>query len=147
MSLVLKRPATQELLSLDHEKTALAVRALSSIAITQRTSPGSFRVRLKPGSYTDDRYGRVLIPTFPLWGNPGHTAAIPDTSVKGPLQRSIPFDPANNLFLPGKWPCRTTELHCAVRLATAGLAVLRYAPTTVTTGEMGQQSPRPTPPW
>jgi hypothetical protein len=59
----------------------------------QRSSPGNFPVvRLKPGSYNDDRYGRVLIPTFPVVGvSPGHTAAIPDTSVKGQLNDEIGF--------------------------------------------------------
>jgi hypothetical protein len=96
MSLVLKRPATQELLTFS-TMSKTGRRAVGSLLKhydrLQRSSPGSFPVvRLKPGSYNDNRFGPVKIPTFPVVGvSPGHTAAIPDTSVKGDLSDTIPF--------------------------------------------------------
>jgi hypothetical protein len=96
MALVLKRPATQELCTFS-TMSKTGRRAVGSLLKhydrLQRSSPAAFpAVRLKPGSYNDDRYGRVLIPTFPVVGvSPGHTAAIPDTSLKGDLNDEIPI--------------------------------------------------------
>jgi hypothetical protein len=96
MSLVLKRPATQELLTFS-TMSKTGRRAVGGLLRhydrLQHSSPGSFPVvRLKPGGYDDDRYGWVHTPTFPVVGvSPGHTAAIPDTSLKGDLNDEIPL--------------------------------------------------------
>jgi hypothetical protein len=96
LALVLKRAATQELLTFS-TMSKTGRRAVGSLLKhfdrLRRSNPGSFPVvRLKPGSYEDDRYGRVFIPTFPVVGVfPGHTAAIPDTSLKGDLNDEIPL--------------------------------------------------------
>ena len=96
MSLVLKRPATQELLTFSTmNKTGR--RAVGGLLRhydrLQRSSPGSFPVvRLKPGGYDSDQFGWVPTPTFPVVGvSPGHTAAVPDTSLKGDLNDEIPI--------------------------------------------------------
>jgi hypothetical protein len=96
MALVLKRPATQELLTFS-TMSKTGRRAVGGLLKhfdrLRRSSPGSFPVvRLKPGHYDDDRFGPVPIPTFPVVGvSPGHTAAIPDTSLKGDLNDEIPM--------------------------------------------------------
>jgi hypothetical protein len=94
--LVLKRSATQELLTfVTMSKTGR--RAVGNLLKhhdrLQVTSPGSFAVvRLKLGGYQDSRYGWVHVPNFVVVGvSPGHTAAIPDTSVKAQLDDAIPF--------------------------------------------------------
>src|SRR5262245_41724105 len=61
MSLVLKRPATQELLTFS-TMSKTGRRAVGGLLKhfdrLRRTSPGTFPVvRLKPGSYDDDRFG------------------------------------------------------------------------------------------
>jgi hypothetical protein len=96
MSLVLKRPATQELLTfstLNKTGRRAVGGLLKHYDRLRRSSPGSFPVvRLKPGGYDDDQFGWVHTPTFPVVGvSPGHTAAIPDTSLKGDLNDEIPM--------------------------------------------------------
>jgi hypothetical protein len=72
MLLVLRRVATQELMTFSTmNKTGR--RAVGGLLKhynrLQRSNPGSFPVvRLKPGSYPDEEFGRVLIPTFPVGG-------------------------------------------------------------------------------
>jgi hypothetical protein len=96
MSLVLKRAATQELLTFS-TMSKTGRRAVGGLLKhfdrLRRSEPASFPVvRLKPGSYEDDRYGRVFIPTFPVVGvSPKHATAIPDTSLKGDLNDEIPL--------------------------------------------------------
>jgi hypothetical protein len=96
MALVLKRPSTQELLTFS-TMSKTGRRAVGGLLKhfdrLRRTDPGAFPVvRLKPGHYNDDRYGPVPIPTFPVVGvSPGHTVAIPDTSLKGDLNDEIPM--------------------------------------------------------
>jgi hypothetical protein len=96
VALVLKRPATQELLTfstLSKTGRRAAGGLLKHFDRLRRSNPGSFPVvRLKPGHYDDSRFGPVPIPTFPVMGvSPGHTAAIPDTSLKGDLNDEIPM--------------------------------------------------------
>ena len=60
----------------------------------QASSPGAFPVvRLKPGGYQDSRYGWVHTPLTSSSSavSPGHTAAIPDTSLKAEMNDEIPF--------------------------------------------------------
>jgi hypothetical protein len=96
MLLVLKCPATQELLTFS-TMSKTGRRAVGSLLRhydrLQVSNPGAFPVvRLKPSGYDDDRYGRVHTPSFAVVGvSPGHTAAIPDTSAKGQLNDEIPF--------------------------------------------------------
>jgi hypothetical protein len=97
MMLVLKRPATMELLTfstLNKTGRRAVGNLLKHYDRLQATSPGSFPVvRLKVGGYEDSRYGWVHVPNFVVVGvSPGHTAAIPDTSLKAAMEGDeIPF--------------------------------------------------------
>lgn len=96
LMVVLKRPATMELLTFS-TMSKTGRRAVGNLLKhydrLQVTSPGSFPVvRLKPSGYQDSRYGWVYVPNFVVVGvSPGHTAAIPDTSLKAEMDDSIPF--------------------------------------------------------
>jgi hypothetical protein len=98
MMLVLKRPVTLELATFaTTSKTGR--RAVGNLLRhydrLQHTETGAFPVvRLRPGGFnhSDARIGWVPVPTFVAVGvSPGHTAAIPDTSVKSQLNDEIPF--------------------------------------------------------
>jgi hypothetical protein len=96
MMLVLKRPSTMELLTFSTlSKTGR--RAVGTLLKhydrLQISSPGSYPVvRLKVGGYQDSRYGWVHVPNFVVVGaSPGHTVAIPDTSLKKEMSDEIPF--------------------------------------------------------
>jgi hypothetical protein len=96
MMLVLKRPATQELLTFS-TMSKTGRRAVGSLLKhydrLQHTNPGSLPVvRLKPGGYQDKQFGWVHVPAFIVVGStPGRTAAIPDTSLGTQLNDQIPF--------------------------------------------------------
>lgn len=96
LMVVLKCPATMELLTFSTvSKTGRRAvgNLLKHYDRLQATSPGSFPVvRLKPGGYQDSRYGWVHVPNFIVVGvSAGHTAAIPDTSLKTEMDDLIPF--------------------------------------------------------
>ena len=96
MMLVLKRPATMELLTfstLNKTGRRAVGTLLKHYDRLQVSSPGSYPVvRLKVGGYQDSRFGWVHAPNFVVVGaSPGHTAAIPDTSLKNEMSESIPF--------------------------------------------------------
>jgi hypothetical protein len=96
--IVLKKPATQELLTFT-TTSKTGRRAVGNLLRhyerLQKTDPGAFPVvRLRPGGFnhSDPRIGWVPTPTFVVVGvTPGHTAAVPDTSVKAQLNDQIPF--------------------------------------------------------
>jgi hypothetical protein len=96
LMVVLKRPATMELLTFS-TMSKTGRRAVGNLLKhydrLQTTSPGSFPVvRLKPAGYQDSRYGWVHTPNFVVVGvSPGHTAAIPDTSLKAEMNDEIGF--------------------------------------------------------
>jgi hypothetical protein len=96
MMLVLKRPSTMELLTfatLNKTGRRAVATLLKHYDRLQISSPGSYPVvRLKVGGYQDSRFGWVHAPNFVVvGGSPGHTAAIPDTSLKNEMSDSIPF--------------------------------------------------------
>jgi hypothetical protein len=96
LMVVLKRPPTMELLTFT-TMSKTGRRAVGNLLKhydrLQVAGPGSFPVvRLKPGGYQDSRYGWVHVPNFVVVGvSPGHTAAIPDTSLKAQLNDEIGF--------------------------------------------------------
>jgi hypothetical protein len=96
MMLVLKRPTTMELLTfatLNKTGRRAVATLLKHYDRLQISSPGSFPVvRLKLGGYQDSRFGWVLAPNFVVVGaSPGHTAAIPHTSLGNQMNYLIPF--------------------------------------------------------
>jgi hypothetical protein len=96
--IVFKRPATLELVTFaTASKTGR--RAVGNLLRhydrMQRTEPGAQPVvRLRPGGFNhkDGRIGWVPTPAFAIIGTAAtHTAAIPDTSIKGQLNDEIPW--------------------------------------------------------
>jgi hypothetical protein len=96
--LVLQRPATMELATFG-TTSKTGRRAVGNLLRhydrLQRTDPGAFPVvRLKASGFqhSDQRIGWVPTPLFVVVGrSPGHTAAIPDTSLAAEMNDQIPF--------------------------------------------------------
>ena len=95
--LVLRRPVTLELATFS-TMSKTGRRAVGTVLRhynrRQASNPGAYPVvRLKPGSYQDRQYGKVLVPNFVVVGMAaGLSAEVPDTSLKNQLNDQIPFD-------------------------------------------------------
>ena len=94
--IVLRRPATLELLTFS-TMSKTGRRAVGNLLRhydrLQVSNPGAFPVvRLKPGGYQDSRYGWVHTPMFVVVGvAAGHSADMPDTSLKAEMNDEIPI--------------------------------------------------------